>query len=189
MRRGNPHPSKPNVAAKAAKMTEMADRRRKVAALHLARVPQYEIARQLGIKDDVVSDDLKAVRAEWNKDRKEDVVEFQARDLAALEADEGSVRRRLAILPADMHVERVRYHDLLIKIMDRRARLIGLDAPTKIEQKTEHTISRPSIANDPETIKALRDASVKIYASRLVGPAAPPSSTNGANGANGHTHP
>lgn len=137
--------------AKAAKKNEMAERRKRVAAMVLARVPQWEIAKKIGVDNSTISTDMKAVREEWRQERAADVNEIQARDLAALEQDEGSVRRRLAGLAEEAHGERVRYHELVLRIMDRRAKLIGLDAPQKVEQK--HT----GDARQPITIEYVND--------------------------------
>jgi hypothetical protein len=187
----NPHPSKPNPAARAAKLTEMADRRRKVAALHLARVPVFEIAKQVGVDPSHVSRDLVAIRAEWAAERRVDVEAFQSRDLAALEADEGSIRRRIASIPPDYHMERIRYHDLLLKIMDRRARLLGLDAPTKILATTQSRVAFTDdvakILANPEATTALLDAVQGTTIAAVAVVVSPPPASNG-NGANGAGH-
>lgn len=161
-------PANPQPDRRAAKKTEVADRRRKVSALHLARVPQKEIAQRLKVSESLVSRDLDHIREAWRQDYIQDAARLKMRECAALDGDEARVRARLASVPdmptlpnhADpdaraMHAETwdkvsrtyCRLQETAIKIMDRRAKLLGLDAPQVVENKGAQSL-RVEFVND-----------------------------------------
>lgn len=111
------------------KRDQMAERRQHVANLRLAHYTQQEIANELGLSVTTVCRDLQALRAEWQERRSMAFDGWVAEELAKLDALER------AILPQALQgkpgaAERV------LKIMDRRARMLGLDKP----QQHEHTV-------------------------------------------------
>jgi predicted transcriptional regulator len=105
------------------KTAEIEERRRKVAGLYLSRVKQEDIARQLGVSQPTVSLDIKAILAEYRAERHEQI-DREAAELDAMEqqAAAGFTRRK----------DR-QWLETRLKIKDRRAKLLGLDAPTKQE--------------------------------------------------------
>lgn len=115
-------------AGQAAKVASaVAERRRKVAALDLRHVDQVDIARQLDVDQSTVSRDLAALRAEWRAAAVADTDERAARELAELDDME-----------RDCAVQFARTHDrgwmtARLAIKDRRAALLGLDAPHRTE--------------------------------------------------------
>lgn len=114
-----------------ANRSSRAERRRQVASMHLARVAQREIARRLSISESAVSKDLKAIRGEWAKEARDNVGTATLRELATLDADEARFRAKMAASKDEE--QQVRLYSLILKIMERRARLLGLDAPLKAQ--------------------------------------------------------
>jgi hypothetical protein len=121
-------------AAKAAARQAIADRRRKVAALALARVSQQEIARQLNVSEATISKDLAFARAQWAAERQADIGAERAQELARLAADEAQWRRKLQAEPGLLG--QLGIYDRIHRIGERRAKMLGLDAPTKIAPTT-----------------------------------------------------
>lgn len=105
------------------------ERRRKVTALWLSHVTQEEIARQIGVSQKTVSVDIKAIREEYKADRTE-MIDREAAELDHIER-ECALRYR-----QDKAGE---WLDRRLKVKDRRAKLLGLDAPAKIDARSEVT--------------------------------------------------
>lgn len=100
---------------------QVEERRRKVLALYLSCVTQPQIAKQIGVDQATISRDLKACRAELRMER-EELIEREAASIDAIER-ECAVRYQ-----GDKSGE---WLDRRIKCMDRRSKLLGLDAPAK----------------------------------------------------------
>jgi hypothetical protein len=124
-------PKAPNTARH---RIEIEERRLKVAELWALRLPQREMARQLGVSLGTVNGDLAFLVKEWKRKRIKEVDAILSQELADLDAME----RRLAILthkrgekitPGDA----VRLSDGRLHIKDRRAKQLGLDASVKTE--------------------------------------------------------
>ena len=107
----------------------IAARRQQVAALRLARLSQHEIATRLGVSVGTVNSDIAAVREEWAERRAQDYGEWVAEELAILD------RLQRTLLPAAIQGDDRSVHRLL-NVMDRRARMLGLDQP----QRHEHQV-------------------------------------------------
>ncbi len=107
--------------------TAILDRRRQVAALYLARQTQEAIARKLEVSQTTVCDDLATLREEWRQEQQADIAAIIVRELAELSEMEGAA----AIQFASTHEPA--WILARLKIKDRRARLLGLDAPEKRE--------------------------------------------------------
>jgi hypothetical protein len=105
------------------------DRRRDVAALLREGKTQAQIARDLRVSIQLVNQDVQALQAEWRELHARDRDVWMAQELAKLDAAEAvawdhvrtNVKGKLFGL------------DRVLAIMDRRAKLLGLDAPTKID--------------------------------------------------------
>ena len=112
-----------------AKREEIAARRTQVASLRLAHLTETEIAAKLGVAQSTVSRDLTAIRAEWYDRRMTAYDDWVAEELAKLDRLERSLLP-LAVSGQTSAVDRV------LGVMDRRARLLGLDKP----QLHEHVV-------------------------------------------------
>jgi DNA-binding CsgD family transcriptional regulator len=158
----------PSPAMRAAKRTEIAHRRRQIQALHLARVPQKEIARRLEISESLVSKDLRKISEEWKAAYVHDMQRLKWRECAALDADEQRVRARIASVPDVPPLQGItdaesrqahaqvwdqisrtycRLQETAIKIMQLRAKLLGLEAPVQVEHTGQQAL-RVEFVND-----------------------------------------
>lgn len=182
----------PKGPTKAEQRNEKVQRRLKVAELALARVPQFEIAKTLGVSTATVSLDLKALREEWRKEGRERIDQAQEHELAALAKDERRIRQRIARLKEEDTKGLCDYMKAIMSIMERRAKLLGTDAAIKVEAKNQtqvtsapFTVDVAKIIADPEACERLLDA-VQKPAQRLaleaVNVVPPPTNGNGANG-------
>lgn len=111
------------------KREELAERRRRVAELRLQHWTEVEIAEAVGCSQATVSRDLAYIRNEWWEERVRSYDEWVAEELAKLAVLERTLLPE-AILEGGQAVDRV------LSVMDRRAKLLGLDKP----QLHEHTI-------------------------------------------------
>ncbi len=123
--------------------TEVKNRRKKVAALYLNKVDQADIADKLSISQATVSRDIKALAEEWHNEAMLDINTHISRELAELE--------RMELETAAMYQtakredkpsskrEAISWMETRLKIKDRRAKLLGLDQPQKLDLKAEHS--------------------------------------------------
>ena len=101
-------------------------RRAKVAPLLTARVPYRKIAEQLDISISTVSADVAVIIDRWAKEqRPEDRNRWRATELMKLDEMEMALTK-LARQGHEGAVDRV------LRIMERRAKLLGLDEPDQI---------------------------------------------------------
>lgn len=107
----------------------IAYRRRKAAELRLQHLTLDEIATALGVSKYTASTDLAAVRAEWAERRSASYEEWVGEELAKLD------RLERTLLPAAIQGDYPAV-DRIMSLMDRRARMLGLDKP----QLHEHTV-------------------------------------------------
>ena len=119
-------------ARRALKSAEIEARRQQVASLTLHKVHQTEIARRLGVAQSTVSRDLKVIEAGWRRAAAADLDELKARELAELEEMERDLLRRLDAKPGLAF----RLISLRLRVKERRARLMGLDAPLRTRDET-----------------------------------------------------
>lgn len=104
-----------------------ADRRAKVAKLLRASIPVYRIAEQLGIDARTATADTNFLLDLWAQEQKpEDRHRWRARELAKLD----EIEIKVAANARTGHEGAI---DRLLRIMERRAKFMGLDAPTKQE--------------------------------------------------------
>ena len=101
------------------------DRRRQVAQLYLTHQTQVTIARHLGVAQSTVSEDLAALKQCWREQSIADLEAVLVREACELDEMEAElVRRYTEERTPDWIV-------LRLKVKERRAKLLGLDAPVK----------------------------------------------------------
>jgi len=106
----------------------VAARRKQVATLRLMHYTQREISAQLGVSVATVNRDLEATRDEWVSRRDQQYGEWVAEELAKLDALERVwLPRALSQNNDEKAVTKV------LSIMDRRARMLGLDQPERFQ--------------------------------------------------------
>lgn len=108
-----------------AHMDEIADRRAQVAELTLNGFSQRQIAKRLGIALGTVNNDLQAVRQEWAEQRSATYEQHVGAMMARLTQMERTLARGL--VEGDLPTI-----DRALKVLDRRARLLGLDVPQAV---------------------------------------------------------
>lgn len=108
------------------KADEIAARRTLVATAILEHKSQREVAVELGIPRATVCRDIKAIRVEWQSERQAAAEEAAAEDLKRF----AEIERMLwpSVLKGDLPAL-----DRWVKIRQERAKLLGIDAPTKVD--------------------------------------------------------
>ena len=108
------------------KTIEMVERRQNVTALYLRHVDQTTIAQQIGVTQSTVSRDITALTQYWLRVSVEAVEAVKARELAELDDIERECAMQFAVVKDPAWLDR------RLKCKERRAKLLGLDAPTKV---------------------------------------------------------
>lgn len=114
-------------AAKAARKLSITDRRRQAALLLRAGLTQHQVAAQLGVSEATISSDVAALKALLQAAAVEDVAEWRARELLALDGDEARLRAGWEPLAKGGLL----VYDRILAIMARRAGLLALDLPAR----------------------------------------------------------
>jgi len=136
-------------------------RRARVLAMRIEQRPYSEIARELGITEDVAEKDYQrardAAKAEFSAARSASVA-IEAVRLDAMERAAWEVLRREHIVIQHGKVVRINRRpvkddgpildaiDRLVRISARRAKMLGLDAPVKVEVSDERRAAIRAIA-------------------------------------------
>lgn len=142
---------------KPVKRDEIAQRRQIVANLRLSHLTQAEIAERLGVSVGTISSDMAAIRDEWADRRRSSYDEWVAEEIAKLD------RLERTFMPQAIQGVR-EAADKVLQIMDRRARMLGLDKP---QLHTHTVITRDAIDAEIERlereleIRELREADVE----------------------------
>lgn len=111
--------------AKNSKDLEIAQRRSQVAKLYVQRLSQQEIAKALGVNQATVSRDVAAVKKAHLDAAKSSLDDMIARELAELDDMEGQCALMFLTNKHDVWIGR------RLQIKERRAKMLGLDAPEK----------------------------------------------------------
>jgi len=115
------------VAVSTKKKMELAERRRRVAKFYLNKMSQANIAEKLGVSQATISRDVAHLFKQWQKDAKVDIAQRVGYELAKLESLETDCAIQFAKTKEESWVR------LRIRIQERVAKMLGLDAPTKSE--------------------------------------------------------
>lgn len=143
------------------------DRRNEVAALYAKGYYQAEIARMLGISKFTVNRDLLSIQKEWSETRQDDLQQAKQQELAKLtqvereawqawersQQDAVTVKRTEAALEvgdskSDIdtiktdttitgQVGDARFLEQVLRVSERRCKILGLDAPAKVQASGE----------------------------------------------------
>lgn len=102
-------------------------RRARVATLLLARVSYRKMAEQLKCSIGTISKDVSVLLAEWAKEQKpEDRHKWLTLELAKLDSLEFAIATQT-------QAGNLGAVDRALRVMERRAKLLGLDAPSRVE--------------------------------------------------------
>lgn len=106
---------------------KVAERRRQVAMMYASHMSQAEIAKRLGVHVATISRDVAVIEAEWMDQAAISLGQRRARELAELDDIEYNA--------ADSFSEdkNPRWLEVRLKCKERRAKLLGFDAASKVE--------------------------------------------------------
>lgn len=168
-------------SAAAEQTDEIENRRRDVAALLAARLPYREIGRRLGVSVGTVARDVEKIRRTWQDRYAEDYNAHASEQLATLDIVKQRLLPRVLVggKPEEEIVEgrptgrTVPTMDLwaldrLLGVMDREARLLGLDAPQRIEVQMHVEVVAKAIEHvvielglDPDVVRPVLGAKLR----------------------------
>jgi hypothetical protein len=144
----------------------MNNRRKQVAALYLNKVEQIDIAAKLKVSQGTVSLDLKALNKQWEEKAQADVSAIKARELAELDLMELEAAAQYQVAKKEKkELSALKYAAHRLDIKDRRARMLGLDKPAKVEldANLKHSKQKdPSEMSDEELEQAIEDDRKKL---------------------------
>lgn len=124
------------------------DHAREIFELRKQGLSQTAIAERVGVTQGAVSRSLKAYLAKLAAETMEDAEEVRSLELERLDAI------LIPMLQAATSGEETAV-DRVIKIMDRRAKLLGLDAPTKAHVTADVNVQADYSKLDPLELEAL----------------------------------
>ncbi len=163
---------------------QIEDNRRDSTRLYLRGKTQSEIAELLGISRSMVAYDLNAIQEQWRENTVRDLDADKVRELAKTDeleriywaAWESSLEQRETTATARTEAgDRIRttaqmkketrdgnpaFLEGVLKCIQRRARLLGLDAPTKQEHKGSIEVRPDLSALTDEDLRGLRALAV-----------------------------
>jgi len=131
-------------------------RRQKVAEMYYRlRLRQQEIADEIGCNQSTISRDIKALDEQWRQRIADEVDTVRARELGDLDEMERDCAFQLQMTKS------ARWMAERLKVKERRARLLGLDAPTRgsmtnvdLTQLTVEQLERIEKGEDPAHVLA-----------------------------------
>lgn len=119
---------------------------------------QTDIAETIGCSQPTVSRDINYLLDVWTKESKEDIDRLRARELEELNQMElDAAKSYLKSKQNEKAQETIKWAELRLQIKDRRAKLLGIDKPTKLEHYGNMgfnvVIYLPQKDPDPETLE------------------------------------
>lgn len=144
------------------KQLEINHRRKLVAALRLNHVNEEDIAAQLGVSQSTISRDIDNITKKWIADSQQDIRKVKARELAELDFMELEAAKKIQALFKNKDLGMaLRYSGHRLDIKDRRAKMLGLYEPTKLEMND--ISEKDEVPLTPEIVTA-RHALLKAVA-------------------------
>ena len=102
------------------------DRRKKVAANLLAGLSYRDIAEALNVSLGTVANDARIILGRWQREQIQDLDQYVLMELRRLDLATYAIWN-------DVQDGKLNAIDRMVRLMERRARLLGLDAPTRQE--------------------------------------------------------
>jgi hypothetical protein len=118
--------------ARGDELTNIEERRRTVAHMVASHHTYREIGDALGVASSTVSEDVKVIREQWRQRATTYYSSFLAEELAKLDLLEHELLPRALSGGPNGRVS-LRAVDRLLATQARRARMVGLDTPSKVE--------------------------------------------------------
>ena len=107
------------------------ERRAAIAEAILLGKRRAEIAVEHGVSLQIIYQDIKEIREKWRAEAVEAMGTAVGRELALLDADDEAIRAEMANV-TDPEL-RLKFRAALAKVGERRARLLGCEAPRRVE--------------------------------------------------------
>lgn len=149
------YPSVHIVKITAQEQQAILERRRKVAALRLAGLrDQRQIADQLGVHQSTISRDCKALDAEYQRQAAADIATEKGIELARCE-------RLIQAHWRDALAGKWLATDRVLAVMQHKAKILGLEAPTKIDITHEVRQAAIELGLDPDEAVRIADDYVR----------------------------
>lgn len=121
-------------------------RRVKVTSILLSGITdQGKIAESVGVSNATISRDIKAIEAQWKVQASEDIAAARGQDLQRLE-------RLIAGTWDDARKGHLGAIDRVVKLLERRAKMLGYDAPERMALFGDLTQRVELVGADPESI-------------------------------------
>lgn len=144
--------------------SQIAKHRKLIAEYYLHGMYQYEIAEEIGLDQATISRDLKAIQKEWLKSTLRDFDELKAQELAKIDDLEITYRDGWNTSKDENTVGDPRFLNGIDRCIERRCKLLGLDAPIKHKdvsepQKVLHAVTAFNELPEKEQIAFLRGKS------------------------------
>jgi Bacterial purine repressor, N-terminal len=119
-------------AAKGEELSKMEQRRCEVASLMTAQFTYREMAERFGVAPSTISEDVKVIRERWRERAVADYASHLAEEFAKLDLLEREVLP-MALSGGPKGGVNLRAVDRALAIVDRRIRMLGPGAPSKVE--------------------------------------------------------
>ena len=119
------------------------ERKAKVARLYLGRNTIASMARMLEVTTQTIQRDLKDCREQWQGDQLENTAEQITRELEELQKMESDCDAQFLATKDPVWIEK------RMRIKERRAKLMGLDKPSQIQQVGEVNLNIIMPPEDP----------------------------------------
>lgn len=130
--------ARPEGHERSAKRVEMAERRNRVAKLHvLGGFTQQQIADVVGVSVQTISTDLRFIINMWLEDAKAAIAELRARELGEL--------RQMELEAGQQYLKHKRpiWLNQILKIKERKAKMLALDVPRTVRTELELSVRPP----------------------------------------------
>jgi hypothetical protein len=118
--------------AKGEELNKIEQRRVEVAYLMTAHFTYREMGEKLGVASSTISEDVKVIREQWRQRATTDYASLLAEEQAKLDLLEHELMPMALSGGPDGGVN-LQAVDRLLAIRDRRARMFGLDSPSRVE--------------------------------------------------------
>jgi hypothetical protein len=145
---------------------ETLTRRRKVADLRLSGMTGPEVQRHLDISTAQYCKDMKAIHKIWRQETAAAHGEVVAREIAKL--DRLELKMNVELGNAGTPTDKAKIADRLLRISERRGKLLGLDQPDRVELtatvdvRARREKERLAILADPEASRLACDLEARM---------------------------
>jgi DNA-binding CsgD family transcriptional regulator len=147
----------PNNPGRRKQMAQVAERRKQVATLMITGLSYREMAKMFGVSHVTIAKDVNALIKQWAADQKpEQVTRWRIKENLKLDRLERILAPRL---PNELQAV-----DRYLRVMERRAKLNGLDLPARIDvtsnDQSISTVDEEATKLMTAIVSAVKDANI-----------------------------